>query len=77
MAEVRVMFRRNLAHSVCPRVGSSTLFLDVKGCLNAVLKGAVGYGESPCFLGVWFLWVFGPDWLVYNLVVDNGVEYLD
>jgi hypothetical protein len=36
-----------------------------------------GYGESPCFFDCWFLRLFGPDWLVYNLMVDDGVENLD
>ena len=52
-------------------------FLDVKACLNAILEGYLGYGKSPYFRGVSFLWVLGPDWLVYNLMVDNGAKYLD
>lgn len=36
-----------------------------------------GYGENPCFLEGWFLQLLGPDWLVYNLMVDNGAKNLD
>jgi len=58
----------------------STLYhahMVVKSCSKAVLAACLGYGKSPCFLGVHFLWVLGPDWLVYNIMVDDGVEYLD
>lgn len=52
----------------------------VFGCerlFNALLEGRLGYGKSPCFLEVCFLWVFGPGLLVYTLMVVDGVKTLD
>jgi hypothetical protein len=46
----------------------------VNTCLNPFSEGALGDGKSPCFLGMCFRWVLDPDWLVYNLIVDNGAE---
>ena len=55
----------------------SNAHLAVKSCLKAVLALCRGYGKSPCFFGVRFLSVLGPDWFGYNLMVDDGVKYLD
>lgn len=49
-------------------------FLDVKGCLNAVFRGMLGYGKSPCFSSFAVLKVFGVDWGVLILHVVDGVE---
>ena len=48
-------------------------FLDVNGCLNAVFRGMLGYGKSPCFSGFAVLKVFSVDWIVLFLRgVDGG-----
>lgn len=48
-------------------------FLDVQACLNAVFRGMLRYGKSPCFSGFAFLKVFGVDWGVLILRgVDGG-----
>jgi hypothetical protein len=52
-------------------------FWDVMCCLNRVFEGRLGYGKSPCFLNLRLLRVPGPDGLVYNLIVDNGVKSFD
>ena len=51
-------------------------FLDVKACLKAVFGWVLGYGKSPCFSCLRFLRLLGPDWLVYNLMVADGVDCL-
>jgi hypothetical protein len=55
----------------------SNTYLVVKGCSKAVLSLCREHGKSPCFLGMRFLWMLCPDWLVYNLMVVNGAKYLD
>lgn len=52
-------------------------FFGCERLFNRCFRVLGGYGKSPCFLGGWFLRVFGPDWFVYNLMVDNGAVNLD
>lgn len=53
------------------------MILDVKGCLNAVLGYALGYGKSPCFSGSRALTVFDVDGAVLNFFMVDGVGCLE
>jgi hypothetical protein len=59
-----------------PRCFSERIF-GCESLFNRLFGVLGGYGKSPCFLEGWFLRLLGPDWLVYNLMVDDGVENLD
>jgi hypothetical protein len=51
-------------------------FLDVDGCLKALLTWIRRHGKSPCFSNVGFLRLFSPGCLVLNLIIVNGVKTL-
>jgi hypothetical protein len=70
-----------MCHNFCRcQITSPTATERFFGCerlFNRCFGELGGYGKSPCFLEGWFLRLLGPDWLVYNLIVDNGAENLD
>jgi hypothetical protein len=53
------------------------MFLDVGGCLKALLTWTRRHGNNPLFLDVCFLGLLGPGCLELNLMVVNGEKYLD
>jgi hypothetical protein len=55
----------------------SNVFLDVKGCLNAVFGGMLGHGKSPCFLRCRVLKVLDLEWIVLNFFMVNGVNFFE
>jgi hypothetical protein len=52
-------------------------FLEVKICSKAFLALCRGYGKSPWFLEVAFLWLFGVDARVLKVASLNVVEFLE
>ncbi len=61
----------------CSQNGCSAAFLDVEGCLKHVFALCQGYGKSPCFSGLGFLWLVSPDYRLLKAVCVDGVKSLE
>ncbi len=53
------------------------MILDVKACVNAILEVGREHGKSPCFSGVAFLRLVGPDCPSLKLLYVNGAVCLE
>ena len=49
-------------------------FLAVETCSKAHFDSCLGHGKSPCFSGVAFLWLVGPDYPLLVLPTVDGQE---
>jgi hypothetical protein len=56
---------------------SANLYLAVKTCSKALSALCLGHGKSPCFLGVDFLWLLSPDYLLLVLPCVDVEENLE
>jgi hypothetical protein len=52
-------------------------FLAVETCSKAILALWLGYGKSPCFSRVAFLWLVGPDYPLLVCSCVDGVDFLE
>jgi hypothetical protein len=53
------------------------VFLAVKTCSKALSALCRGFGKSPCFLEVAFLWLFGVDARLLKLACLYGAKILE
>jgi hypothetical protein len=56
---------------------SLSLFLEVKSCSKALLALCFGYGKSPCFSEVAFLWLVGPNYPLLILLYVDGAKNME